>query len=342
MKIKFREVKLSAANRERLKMINNIIAEYQRQGYVLTLRQLYYQLVSRDVIPNKQTEYSKLSNLLKEGRMAGIVDWDAIEDRLRQPDKPAEFESPRDILDAAINQYRKARQQGQPYHIEVWVEKDALSGVLKRVTRVYGVPIMVNRGYSSASAMFDSYQRFLEAFENNQKVVVLYLGDFDPSGVDMIRDIKTRIDEFIVGSEEVQNLYEVDYDSDEYRDIFKHLYDKGYDSGVCDEFAAKTYLESKAKEKAEDFEIKPIALTLEQIREFNPPPNPAKITDPRAKDFIARYGGTSWEVDALKPEVLNNLLEENIKALLDIDKYEAILTQEKKDKARLIKFKDTL
>ena len=81
-KIKFREIKMSAANKRRLDLINGIIEEYQAQGYVLTLRQLYYQLVSRDIIPNKQAEYSKLSNLLKEGRMAGIVDWEAIEDRL--------------------------------------------------------------------------------------------------------------------------------------------------------------------------------------------------------------------------------------------------------------------
>ena len=104
---------MSAKNKERLDYINEIIEEYQDQGYTLTLRQLYYQLVSRDVIPNKQNEYAKLSTLLKEGRMAGIVDWDAIEDRLRQPSRPAAFESPRDIIDAAVNQYRKDRQNQQ-------------------------------------------------------------------------------------------------------------------------------------------------------------------------------------------------------------------------------------
>lgn len=152
-KIAYRDIHLSKANLLRLDEINKIIIEYQRQGYRLTLRQLYYQLVSRDVIPNNTKEYGKLSNLLKEGRMAGIVDWDAIEDRLRKPDRPPCWENPTEILDACISQYRCDRMKGQPTYMEVWVEKDALSGVLKRVTEEYGINIIVNRGYSSATAM---------------------------------------------------------------------------------------------------------------------------------------------------------------------------------------------
>lgn len=334
-KIKFREIKMSRQNKERLNFINEIIEEYQEQGYVLTLRQLYYQLVSRDIIPNKQNEYAKLSTLLKEGRMAGIVDWDAIEDRLRQPSKPSEFHSPADIVNAAIQQYRKKRQEGQRTYVEVWVEKDALSGVLKRVTEKYGIPIMVNRGYSSASAMFDGYERFLNAFQNGQTVKILYLGDFDPSGVDMIRDIKARIDEFIVGSDEVKDMFEIDETSDEYNMIYKHLIETGYNETVSEKLAANMYLEEMAKEKTTDFEVVPIALTIEQIRQYNPPPNPAKITDPRAKDFIAKYGGTSWEVDALKPQVLNDILQNSILENIDIDKYDAIIDEEQEDKAKL-------
>lgn len=92
-------------------MINDIIEEYQAQGYRLTLRQLYYQLVSRDVIPNKVTEYSKLSTLLKEGRIGGIVDWDAIEDRLRRPSLPYYVAGIEDALEDTINQYRLDRMK---------------------------------------------------------------------------------------------------------------------------------------------------------------------------------------------------------------------------------------
>ena len=82
------ELRLSKANRIMLERINTILEEYRNDGYVLTLRQLYYQLVSKDIIPNNDREYAKLSNILKKGRMAGIVDWSAIEDRVRVPKLP--------------------------------------------------------------------------------------------------------------------------------------------------------------------------------------------------------------------------------------------------------------
>lgn len=287
---------MNKANKEKLAVINSIITEYQKQGYVLTLRQLYYQLVSRDVIPNKTTEYQKLSVLLKEGRMAGVVDWSAIEDRLRRPEKPASFDSPADILNAAISQYALPRQNGQPVYIEVWVEKDALSGVLQRVTRPYHVPILVCRGYSSATAMHEAYKRFRDANENEQRTVILYLGDFDPSGEDMVRDIEERVQEFANGDEEAN-----------------------YGYGRPDF----------------DFTIKKIALTKAQIKQYKPPPNPAKITDPRAAAYIAEHGVYSWEVDALKPEVLNALLDKNIVDLMDFPTYEKILEDEKADIKKL-------
>ena len=285
-KIKFREIKMGKANLLKLETINKIIEEYQMDGYVLTLRQLYYQLVSRDIVPNKQAEYSKLSGILKEGRMSGHVDWNAIEDRLRQPSSPPSWENPAEIIDSCIDQYALPRSKGQETYIEVWVEKDALSGVLKRVTEKYHIPIMVNRGYSSVSAMYDAFNRFKRhtLFEN-QKCKILYLGDFDPSGLDMIRDVEERMREFIVGSSVAEM----------------------------------------------DFEIIPIALTMGQIKKYNPPPNPAKITDPRAKDFIKKHGNTSWEVDALPPQVLNSILDRAILKLIDLSKFNEMVLKEKND-----------
>ena len=152
-KQQFREkLHMSKANVERLEVINAIIEEYADEGYILTLRQLYYQLVSRDIIPNKVQEYSKLSTLLVKGRMAGVVDWEAIEDRIRLPFLPYWVDGPEEAIEDTINQYRLNRQTGQDVYIELWVEKDALSGVLKRVTSYYHIKLMVNRGYSSCTA----------------------------------------------------------------------------------------------------------------------------------------------------------------------------------------------
>jgi hypothetical protein len=287
-KIAFRKIRMNRANKIRLDQINGIIEEYQRQDYRLTLRQLYYQLVSRDVIPNKVTEYSKLSVLLREGRMGGIVDWNAIEDRLRSPEKPSSWDEPGDVLDSAARAFSYDLMLDQENYVEVWVEKDALSGVLSRVTEKYHIPILVNRGYSSASAMYSSYNRFSEATSNGQAVKILYLGDFDPSGVDMIRDVNDRVMEFFDGMGEEP-----------------------------------------------DFEVKPIALTRAQIRQYNPPPNPAKIQDPRAGAYIEKYGNSSWEVDALKPEVLNQILTDNILSLIDVDKYNDQVEATIKAKAKL-------
>ena len=128
MKQAFSEkLKLSKANIERLDTINSILEDYREDGYVLTLRQLYYQLVVRDIIPNQQAEYAKLSNILKKGRMAGIVDRDIIEDRLRQSFLPYWVLDIDDAINDTINTYRLNRMDGQDKYMEIRVEKDALS-----------------------------------------------------------------------------------------------------------------------------------------------------------------------------------------------------------------------
>ncbi len=262
--------KLSKSNSILLTTINDILEEYKNDGYVLTLRQLYYQLVSKDIIPNNDKEYAKLSNILKKGRMCGIVDWAAIEDRVRVPKIPYYVDGIDDAINDTIRQYRLDRMKGQPRKVEIWVEKDALSNVLYRVSSKYHIRLMVNRGYSSVSAMYDAFKRL------NNNDVILYFGDHDPSGMDMIRDVKERLNEF----------------------------------GL-------------------NIDVKPVALNMDQINEFNPPPNPAKITDPRAKWYINKYGPTSWELDALPPKELIRLTENAVQSIIDIDVYNNMIVEER-------------
>ncbi len=283
------ELHLSKANNERLAEINAIIEEYRLQGYKLTLRQLYYQLVSRDVIPNKTEEYAKLSAILVKGRMAGIVDWEAIEDRIRIPKIPFYTSGIRGGIDTLISQYRLDRMRDQDVYIEVWVEKDALSGVISRVTEKYHVRLMVNRGYSSATAMHDASERIISANKRGKESTILYLGDHDPSGMDMVRDIRGRLLEF-----------------------------------------------------GADVEVEHCALLDEQIEKYNPPPNPAKVTDPRAGKYIERYGKTSWEVDALTPTVLNGIIQKKIETMIDHSKYRAILVQENADIEKMKRFANSV
>lgn len=286
MKKKFRDkLHLNKNNEKQLMIINKIIDEYAEEGYTLTLRQLYYQLVSRDIIPNQQKEYAKLSSLLVKGRMAGIVDWEAIEDRIRVPFLPYWVTDIKDAINDTIEQYRLDRQKNQDVYIELWVEKDALSGVLRRITSHYHINLMVNRGYSSCTAIHDAYQRLKRYEIEGKQTYILYLGDHDPSGLDMIRDIKERLEEF----------------------------------GVYPE-------------------VRHIGLTQQQIKKFNPPPNPAKITDPRAKWYISEFGKTSWEVDALNPKVLHQLVRDNVEKLIDMDLFNKQVKKEEIDKKKLRKY----
>ena len=286
MKQVFREkLSLNKANQKRLETINEIIEEYADQGYVLTLRQLYYQLVSRDIIPNAKKEYAKLSGLLVKGRMAGVVDWSAIEDRTRTPFVPYWVHNIEDAINDTVRQFRFDRQRDQDVYIELWVEKDALSGVLKKITSKYHINLMVNKGYSSCSAMHDAFKRLKRQNDNGKETHILYLGDHDPSGLDMIRDVREILEEF--------GVYPL---------------------------------------------VKQIGLTMKQIKEFNPPPNPAKITDPRAKWYLAEYGNVSWEVDALNPKVLHQLVKDNVEKLIDMRKFRSLLKEEEKTKQKLNEF----
>jgi hypothetical protein len=194
MKEEFREHRFSDVARQQVELCDEIIEDYQAQGLRLTLRQLYYQLVRRNVIPNQERSYKNLGSLVSSARLAGLLDWDAIEDRVRRPIIWAEYAGPESFLQREMVYYRRERWADQPYYVELWVEKDALAGVLEPIASAYHVPLMVNRGYSSQSAMYAAAERFKD--HPDQMHQLLYLGDHDPSGEDMVRDISDRLELF--------------------------------------------------------------------------------------------------------------------------------------------------
>ncbi|HEV8596794.1 MAG TPA: hypothetical protein VGR23_03655 [Candidatus Dormibacteraeota bacterium] len=275
----FKEVNFSPESRAKVRLCNSIIRDYLRQGLRLTLRQLYYQLVIRNAIRNVEREYKNLSTLVSNARLAGQMDWDAIEDRVRQPRRPPEFENLGELVDAALSSYRLPRWATQDVYAELWVEKDALAGVLGPLAHDHHVTLMVNRGYSSQSAMYEASKRFIAS---GKPGVLFYLGDHDPSGEDMVRDIRDRLEMF-----------------------------------------------------GADVKVEKVALTMDQVQEYNPPPNPAKMTDPRAGAYVAEHGDESWEVDALPPEVLAGIIRTAFAGVIDEAAMEAIKEREEHDKSRL-------
>jgi len=217
-------ITLNKTSEGRLEVINSIIGEYADKGYSLTLRQLYYQLVARKVIPNKDTEYSRLSTLLSKARLSGKVDWDAIEDRIRQPRLPYWVRSPEEAIENELKMYRLDRMEGQSQYVEVWTEKDALSGVLYPVTHKYHIRLMVNRGYSSVTAMYDAFNRMYPYLKEGIPTKIIYLGDHDPSGVDMIRDIEDRLLTMMSGERIMEDFADV---LTSYADSVDYVKDRG-------------------------------------------------------------------------------------------------------------------
>lgn len=286
MKIKFKDKNISAGRLEIIAQANIIIEEYLAAGYKLTLRQLFYQFVARGWLENKQKNYKRLGDILGDARLAGLVDWDALSDNLRELDELPTWDSPEEILHAISRQFRFDIWESQEYRPEVWVEKDALSEVVVKAAHRLRVPVMVCRGYMSISTMFDSgYNRFQDYVDDGQTPVVIHLGDHDPSGMDMTRDLKKRLSMFAGHRVKVDR----------------------------------------------------IALNMDQIEEYDPPPNPAKTTDSRSTGYIERFGRSSWELDALEPRVLDGLITKTIERYMDQDEFDSRLEEEDEEKKTLRK-----
>lgn len=194
--------KFSAESREIIDRANSIIANYMAQGLKMTLRQLYYQFVSVNAIRNDAKSYKRLASIVSDARLAGELDWDAIEDRGRRPMIPEDFDGPSDAINSVAAYYRSSRRwKDQPLYSEVWVEKEALAGVLWPVASTFHVPLVVNKGYSSSSALYGAAKRIVERCApevtlRRKPVKIFYIGDHDPSGEDMVRDVESRLNLF--------------------------------------------------------------------------------------------------------------------------------------------------
>jgi hypothetical protein len=238
---------------------NRICMDYRRQGYDLTLRQLYYQFVSRALIANRDTEYKRLGNIINDARLAGLLDWSYIVDRTRNLRGLSHWDTPGDVLDSAAYGYATDRWATQPYRVEVWIEKDALVGVIAGACNRLDVPYFSCRGYTSQSELWGAARRLIRYTEAGQRTVIVHLGDHDPSGIDMTRDITDRLSLFGTRAE-----------------------------------------------------VRRVALNMDQVEQYDPPPNPAKLTDARATSYIATHGEYSWELDALDPATLDALIHATI------------------------------
>jgi hypothetical protein len=279
-KIAYIERRFGADAMLAIQRANEIAATYAQQGFDLTLRQLYYQFVSRGWLANKDTEYKRLGSIINDARLAGRMDWNHITDRTRNLRGVTHWNSPADIIRGAMYSYHTDKWADQPRRVEVWIEKDALVGVLEVACRPEDVDYFSCRGYTSQSEVWGAAQRLLRYRDAGQEPVIIHLGDHDPSGIDMTRDITDRLDLF------------------------------------C----------------GRPVEVHRIALNYDQVQAYNPPPNPAKLTDSRAEGYIRRFGDESWELDALEPNVLVTLIRETVASYRDEGKWAASSANEAKER----------
>lgn len=274
-KIRYTAKKFNAEWQSLIDNVNTIIEKFKAQGYDPTLRQVYYQLVAHDLFPelrrwtwtgakwirdpngtkNAEPNYKWLIDVVSDARLDGQIDWDRIQDLNRELRGNSHWDSPEQIVAAVASQYRIDKWEGQPNYVEVWVEKDALRNIVARACGAVDVSYFACKGYTSLSEMWVAAQRFIAKKREGRNPIIFHLGDHDPSGIDMTRDIEERL-------------------------------------GI---FGA-------------DVDVRRIALNMNQVQEFNPPPNPAKMTDPRANGYRDNFGDESWELDALTPDVMNDLI----------------------------------
>lgn len=251
--------------------INRILDEYREAGYVLTVRQLYYQLVAHDLIPNDQRSYKRIIDLVSNGRLAGLIDWDMITDRARHTVWAPHWSHPANAVRTVQRVFQIDKWADQECYVEVICEKDALSGVLEDVCAELDIRYTAARGYMSLSIVREIAQRFWRASAHDKHCVLVYLGDHDPSGLDMIRDIDERLQMFHDGEDLVA--------------------------------------------------ITHAALTMEQIETLNPPENPAKISDSRFRNYALEHGYSSWELDAIPPDILTEIVTQAVLSYREEDRW---------------------
>lgn len=242
----------------------------------MTVRQAYYQLVSRQVVENRSAQYQAISRILVEMRQTGAIPWEWIEDRTRRARTVSTWDGLPDFAECAVNAYRLNPWNDQDTLVEVWLEKDALSGIFEEILRPFAVTLNVGRGYDGWSSIHAAAERYQEW---KGPVCILYFGDHDPSGCDMQSSLQERLAFFETSPEIVR----------------------------C-------------------------AITPADIEEFNLPTDPAKESDTRADDFIAKHGNQAVELDALPINELRARIQNAVSDRIDTDALEATHTIETEGK----------
>lgn len=166
------------------------------EEYPMTVRQVYYRLYSQGWITNSQASYDLVGGALVAARQIGLIEWHKIEDRVRKPRHVSMWDDLENFLEAVKQSYKRDVWKDQDNYIEIWLEKDALSGIVEDECAKNGVTLNVARGYDGWSSIYYAQERFKEIEADGKNITILYLGDYDPSGLQMEVSLSERFSWF--------------------------------------------------------------------------------------------------------------------------------------------------
>jgi hypothetical protein len=282
------EIVLRKKNRELCRQAAMVLEEEKP----MTLRQLYYRLVSAGALDNKQAEYKRLGNLMTQLREYGDLPRSWIVDHVRSTLKPSSWSGLADFTDTVRQAYRKDFWASLDHHVEVFVEKDAVAGTLQPVTSEYDVALRVCRGYASVSFAGEIAELWAQV---EKPIFAYYLGDYDPSGFDIERDLREKLERY---------SGRFDYALHADADGMLRSPDPDVSGGI-------TWWK-RLGVRARDFDL------------FGLVELPVKKKDTRASGFREQYGSRCAEVDAIPPNELRWRVETAIKAHIDQDRWQRL------------------
>ena len=278
-----------------------VIAEIALDSRPVTLRGLFYRCVSAGLYPSTdKCHYDSIKRLTAELRKSGIMPYQWLVDSLRSTEKPSSWSGLQDFAETVRGAYRKDFWHHLPWYVHVFSEKDAIAGTISPVTREYDVALSPIRGNTSLSFAHEIGSQWAEI---EKPIFAAYLGDFDPNGMDIERDLKKKLSDHS-GREVV-----------EWRDVHSEWLDV-HDETIADLPPGLIYWHRLGVNES-DFD------------QFNLIRLAAKRTDSRYQKFAAKHGDDCAEVDALDPNELRRRVRESIEQFIPRDEWDRLCEVEK-------------
>ena len=194
-----RSIKRSRRTKTAIQNLKQSLVDVVKEIQPATVRQIFYQMVSRGLIEKTEASYKNtVVRLLTDLRVEGALPFNWIADNTRWMRKPKTYSSLESAIKRTAEAYRRSVWDEQDVYVEVWLEKDALAGVLWDITAAWDVPLMVTRGYASVSYLYSAAETIIT---QNKPTYLYYFGDYDPSGIDIPRNVESRLREFAPDAE---------------------------------------------------------------------------------------------------------------------------------------------